>query len=51
MDLLEDENKDPKAVTQTLNVIKSGLLSEDAQVANICARCINKIVTIIAERA
>ena len=51
VDLLEDENKDPKAVTQTLNVIKSGLLSEDAQVANICARCINKIVTIIAERA
>lgn len=51
VNLLELERGDAKALGMTLNVIKCGLLSEDADVANLCARVLSKVCQIIHERA
>lgn len=49
--LLEIESTVPRALPMTLNVIKSGLLSEDVAVASLCARCLIKVSQLITERA
>ena len=41
--LMELERNDSQALGMTMNVLKSGLYSEDVEVANLCARVLNKI--------
>ena len=49
--LLEQESSVPRALPMTLNVLKSGLLSEDSTVASLCARCLIKVCQLVTERA
>ena len=35
----------------TLNVLKAGLFSSDAEVVNLCFRTLNKLASIIHDRA
>jgi len=41
--LIELERNDPQALAMTMNVLKSGLLSEDAEVSILCAWILNKV--------
>jgi hypothetical protein len=49
--LLEQECRDEKSVINIMNVVKTGLLSEDPHVTNLSARCIVKVNNILSERA
>jgi len=49
--LLEAERGDIVALGMTMNVLKCGLLSLNAEVANLCARVINKICLTLHENA
>lgn len=49
--LLEHECRDEKSVINIMNVIKTGLLSEEPHVTNLSARCIVKINNLLSERA
>jgi len=47
IDLLELESHDPNALNMTFRVLKVGLLSNNADLATICSRCINKVCNTI----
>lgn len=49
--LLELERGDSQALGMTMNVIKCGLLSEDSEVANLCARALNKVCGAVHDRS
>lgn len=49
--LIELERNDPQALAMTMNVLKSGLLSEDAEVSILCARVLNKVASTLQDRA
>jgi hypothetical protein len=49
--LLEQECRDERSVINVMNVIKTGLLSEEPHVTNLSARCIVKINNLLSERA
>jgi hypothetical protein len=51
VELLDYEKNDPQALSMTLNVLKAGLFSANADVANLCCRSLNKICSIIHDRA
>jgi hypothetical protein len=43
VELLDYEKNDIKALAMTMNVIKCGVFSTNAEVVNITGRCLNKI--------
>lgn len=51
VDLLIAEKDDANALALTLDVIKCGLFSHDAEVANLCCRSLTKVSSIIYDRS
>lgn len=49
--LLELERNDVQALSMTMNVLKSGLYSEEIEVAALCARTLVKISNNLIERS
>ena len=49
--LMELERNDSQALGMTMNVLKLGLLSEDSEVAALCARVLIKVCSTIQERS
>lgn len=49
--LIELERNDPQALGMTMNVLKSGLNSEDLEVSILSARLLNKVAGTLQDRA
>ena len=49
--LIELERNDPQALGMTMNVLKSGLISENLEVSILSARLLNKVASTLQDRA
>ena len=51
VELLNFEKNDPQALNMTLNVLKAGLFSTEGEIVNLCFRTLNKVSSIIHDKA